>query len=318
MVNPFAQGPPRKRTITHGPLVCCAATRLTRETRVTQDLAFQQIKTRRVFEEICEQIRNRLSSGALKPGDKLPAERDLAVEFKVSRPAVREALRTLEISGVVMLQKGVKGGAFIRDGNPAMLTQSLQDLMFLGRVSLRSLAEARVLINGVVTKLATERATEEDFTAIEQNIDFIESSDDIQHRADAGVLFFRLIAKATRNEVLMMLVDSLSDIIRVVIDRTGRIARPQLVAVRRRILKCMRARDAAGAIKAMNEYLAVVHTGMDAEPIELVRPGRAVAAVAKDTIAVKKAPARAKAGAPRKLPAKKTGATPAAVRRPAR
>ncbi|WP_198161318.1 FadR/GntR family transcriptional regulator, partial [Variovorax sp. WDL1] len=75
----------------------------------TPQLSFQEVKTRRVFEEICAQIRKRLASGVLKPGDKLPAERDLAVEFKVSRPAVREALRTLEISGVVSLQKGVKG-----------------------------------------------------------------------------------------------------------------------------------------------------------------------------------------------------------------
>jgi DNA-binding FadR family transcriptional regulator len=263
------------------------------------DLAFQQIKTRRVFEDICEQIRNRLSSGVLKPGDKLPAERDLAMEFKVSRPAVREALRTLEISGVVLLRKGVKGGAFIQDGNPAMLTQSMQDLMLLGRVSLASLAEARVLINGVVTRLACERATEEDFEAIAQNIDFIESSDDILHRADAGVMFFRLIARATRNEVLMLLVDSLSDIIRVVIDRTGRIARPELVPVRRRILKAMRARDAATATKAMNEYLEVVHDVLAAQPIELVKPGRAVAAVAKSTLAPKGPAAKARAGAKR-------------------
>jgi DNA-binding FadR family transcriptional regulator len=252
-------------------------------TKTTQELAFQQVKTRRVFEEICEQIRQRLASGALKPGDKLPAERELALEFKVSRPAVREALRTLEISGIVSLLKGVKGGAFIRDGNPALLTQSLQDLMFLGQVSLRSLAEARVLINGVVIGLACERATEEDFQAIEDNIDFIESSDDVGHRADAGVLFFRLIARATRNEVLMMLVDSLSDIIRYVIDKTGRKARPELVAVRRQILKAMRARDAAAATKAMNQYLAVVHDGMDAEPIPVVKPGRTVAAVAAST-----------------------------------
>ncbi len=272
----------------------------------TQDLAFQQIKTRRVVEEICEQIRNRLSSGALKPGDKLPAERELALEFKVSRPAVREALRTLEISGVVSLQKGVKGGTFIRDGNPAMLTQSLQDLMFLGRVTLRSLAEARVLINGLVIRLACERATEEDFQAIEDNIAYIESSDDILHRANAGVLFFRLIAKATRNEVLMMLVDSLSDIIRVVIDRTGRVARPELVAVRKRILKAMRARDADTAIKAMNEYLSVVHHGMDADPIEVVRPGRAVNAVAKEALPSGKAGAKTvarRAGAAARPPA---------------
>jgi GntR family transcriptional regulator, transcriptional repressor for pyruvate dehydrogenase complex len=150
----------------------------------TPQLSFQEVKTRRVFEEICEQIRKRLASGVLKPGDKLPAERDLAVEFKVSRPAVREALRTLEISGVVSLQKGVKGGAFIRDGNPALLTQSLQDLMFLGRVSLAGLAEARRLINGMVIELACERATEEDFAAIERNIAEIESSEDLRRRAD--------------------------------------------------------------------------------------------------------------------------------------
>ncbi|MDB5826701.1 MAG: uncharacterized protein JWQ73_921 [Variovorax sp.] len=273
---------------------------------VTQDLAFQQIKTRRVFEEICEQIRNRLSSGALKPGDKLPAERDLAVEFKVSRPAVREALRTLEISGVVSLRKGVKGGAFIRDGNPAMLTQSLQDLMFLGSVSLRSLAEARVLINGMVIKLACERATEEDFKAIQENIDFIESSADLLHRANAGVMFFRIIARATRNEVLMMLVDSLGDIIRVVIDRTGRVARPELVAVRRRILDAMKARNADAAIEGMNEYLSVVHRGIDlgvpTEPIEVVKPGRAVAAVAKRAAATRK-PAAASRVALKRAPA---------------
>ncbi len=244
----------------------------------TQELAFHQVKTRRVFEEICEQIRQRLATGALKPGDKLPAERELALEFKVSRPAVREALRTLEISGIVSLQKGVKGGAFIRDGNPALLTQSLQDLMILGRVSLRSLAEARVLISGVVIKLACERGTAGDFQAIEDNIDFIESSDDPVHRADAGVLFFRLIARATRNEVLMMLVDSLSDIIRVVIDKTGRVGWPGLVATRRRMLKAMRAGDSAAAIRATNEYMGVVHEGMDAEPIEIIRPRRAVAA----------------------------------------
>lgn len=270
----------------------------------TAPLAFEQIKTRRVFEEICEQIRNRLTSGALKPGDKLPAERDLAIEFKVSRPAVREALRTLEISGVVSLHKGVKGGAFIREGNPGMLTQWLQDLISLQTISLASLAEARVLINGTVMRLAVERATEEDFKAIEEVIDLIESSDDLLHRANAGVLFFRLIAKATRNEVLTMLVDSLGEIVRVVIDRTGRVARPELVSVRRRILKAMRARDSASAMKAMSEYLGVVHAGINLAPIEMPASERSAVTVATRARAAKKAivgdaRARAKKAEPR-------------------
>ncbi len=247
-------------------------------TEASLQLEFQQVRTRRVFEEICEQIRQRLAAGVLRPGDKLPAERDLAQEFKVSRPAVREALRTLEISGVVSLQKGVKGGAFIRDGNPAMLTQSLKDLVFLGRVSLRGLAEARVVITSAVIKLACERATEEDFRKLEATIDLIESSEDLEHRAEAGVMFFRLIAQATRNEVMTMLVDSLGDIVRYVIDKTGRKARPRLVAVRRRVIKALRARDAAAAIKVMDEYFEEVHEVMDVEPVSLHLPGRAPAA----------------------------------------
>ena len=247
-----------------------------------QDLAFHQVRTRRVFEEICEQIRQRLASGVLKPGDKLPAERDLAVEFRVSRPAVREALRTLEMSGVISLQKGVKGGAFIRDGNPQLLTQSLQDLMFLGRVSLRSLAETRELITGVVIKLACERATEADFQAIEQNIDFIAGIQDLQQRGEAGALFFRLIAQATRPAGLPLLVASLGATGRAGVDTAGRTPRPALVPIRRRILKAMRARDADAAMKNMGEYLAVIHGDLEGEPVEVVRPGRSLQAVTRN------------------------------------
>lgn len=229
----------------------------------TRRLDFQQVRTRRVFEEICDQIRQLLNAGTLRPGDRLPAERDLALEFGVSRPAVREALRTLEISGVVSLQKGVKGGAYVRDGNPALLTQTLQDLVSLGRVSLRSLVEARALILDTVMRLACERASEEDFRKIEENISYIESSHDLDHRAAAGATFFRLIAEATRNEVLVMLVDSLGDIVRYVINRIGRKAWPELVEVRRRILAAMRKRNPGVAIKAIHEYLAVVHQIID-------------------------------------------------------
>lgn len=232
----------------------------------TGEIPFEEVKTQRVFESICQQIRTRLADGELKPGDKLPAERDLAQAFKVGRSAVREALRTLEMAGVVSLQKGVKGGSFIRDGNPALVTQSLQDLMFLGRVSLRSLAEARRLINTVVIELACNRGTEEDFDAIEENIGVIEASVGASARADAGLQFFRLIAMATKNEVLLMLQDSLGEIIRWVLDKSGRKAWPELGGIRRRILKALRDRDTEAASKALNAYLSLVQAGMESQP----------------------------------------------------
>ena len=72
---------------------------------------FNQIHTSRNFEEVTAQIRRMLVAGDLKPGDRLPAERDLAVQLGVSRNSVREAFRALEIGGLIRLQKGASGGA---------------------------------------------------------------------------------------------------------------------------------------------------------------------------------------------------------------
>src|ERR1700721_1101567 len=97
-----------------------------RVTGAAVPVTFRPIRTRRAFEEICERIREQLALGVLKPGDKLPPERDLAQQLGVSRNVLREALRTLEMAGVLRLQKGVKGGAFVREGD----TSRMNDVMW--------------------------------------------------------------------------------------------------------------------------------------------------------------------------------------------
>src|SRR5258705_3366250 len=77
-------------------------------------LRFQPIQVRRTFDEICGRIREQLALGVLKPGDKLPRERDLAEQLGVSRNVLREALRSLEMAGALRVQKGGQGSGLLQ------------------------------------------------------------------------------------------------------------------------------------------------------------------------------------------------------------
>ncbi len=217
----------------------------------------------RAFEEICDQIRAQLAAGKLKPGDKLPPERELAGRLKVSRAALREALRSLEIAGVVALRKGVKGGAFVQSGDTANMTRVIQDLMHLGAISLADLTEARQLIQSGVVRLACARATEADIEAIARNVERTAETSrrgQGEERRAAIAEFYRLLALATRNEVLKILVDSITDIlVRFLRGVSEDIELPGLVAHRRRFLRHLRARDAAKAAREMEGHLDKLH-----------------------------------------------------------
>ena len=222
---------------------------------------FGPIKPKRVVEEICERIRNELSSGALRPGDKLPPERELAEQFGVSRTAVREAFRSLEISGLIGLQKGAKGGAFILDGNPTV-RQSLQDMVSVGHISLNDMTEARVLIQEAVVRLACERATEADFAALEADIDQTEEltrEGRLRERLDYSINFHKVLARTTKNQVIIITIDALTYILRLLINQLGPHPRLDLVESRRKFLKHLRARDADAAVEEMTDHLTKLH-----------------------------------------------------------
>lgn len=218
---------------------------------------FTQVKRRRVFEEICDQIRGKLARGDYRPGDKLPTERELAAELGVGRPAVREALRTLENAGILMLKKGLRGGAFVREGDPETVTQSLQDLISLGHMTLAELTEARRMITSDVLRLACERGTEDEFEAIERSIERCERFDAPEHyreKLTAGGDFFRLMAVAAHNKVLKLLNDSLTMIVWQAAMDVKPAANPRTDPTRRVILRCLRERDVRGGEKALELF----------------------------------------------------------------
>jgi DNA-binding FadR family transcriptional regulator len=230
---------------------------------------FHRVRTRRAFEAVCEQIRGQIARGDLHPGDRLPGERDLAEQFGISRVAVREALRSLEAANVVQARAGLNGGFFIHSGgNSAGITQAVQDMVALGQISMANVTEARVELMAVALRLACARATEDELDAI---------ADDIDHHAalfrtgggsrssKSVIEFYRLIARATHNEVIVLMVDALSEIIRVLLASIAPQPRKDLMQLRRKVLALLRERDAQGAVDAMAQHLRRVNDYLESE-----------------------------------------------------
>jgi GntR family transcriptional repressor for pyruvate dehydrogenase complex len=219
---------------------------------------FAPIRTKRVFEEICEQVRREMAAGTLRPGDKLPAERELALKLGVSRAAVREALRSLEIAGVVGLHKGARGGAFILKGDPDLVTRSIRDMFHLGRISLDNLTEARTLVMQVAMQLACERIRPTTVAALEKNVDrltTLPASGKAAERVAVSAEFYRLISQATDNTVLQVIIEALTDIVLQQVEDSNIEFFPNLIAHRRRLVEYIATRQVDEAKREMTEHL---------------------------------------------------------------
>jgi len=235
-------------------------------------LKFQPIHVRRTFEEICGRIREQLALGVLKPGDKLPRERDLAEQLGVSRNVLKEALRSLEMAGLLRLEKGVKGGAFIQQGDMGRMNDVVRDMLSLGAISVGELSEGRIEILDLVVRLACERARQGDFAALEANIERSELATRegrLLDRVECSREFYRLLAAATRNKVMAMIMDSVTEIhMRFVYAKVASsgMSMPQLVEKRRRFLSALRARDVSAAARLMRAHLESIQRMLESDP----------------------------------------------------
>jgi DNA-binding FadR family transcriptional regulator len=234
---------------------------------------FRPIHTRRAFEEICERIREQLALGVLKPGDKLPPERDLAQQLGVSRNVLREALRTLEMAGVLRLQKGVKGGAFVQEGDDtSRMNDVMRDMLSLGTISVRELSEARIHVIDLVVRLACANARQVDFEALEANIERTELATGegrLLDRVECSREFYKLLAMATRNKVIAMIVDSVTEIhmrfVYAKVSSSG-VAMARLAEKRRQFLTALGERNVASATRLMRIHLESVQRMLEQDP----------------------------------------------------
>ena len=219
---------------------------------------FVKLAHKRSFEAVIEQIRAQINAGHLREGDRLPTERDLAEQLGVSRNTVREAIRSLENSGMLRLKKGPGGGAFIHSGSGDAVTKALSDLYRLGSVQPSSLTEARLILGPAVARLACERWDAQDMQALEDNVrKSREANERNDHllRAQANLEFHKLLAQASKNPILVVMTNALVEMVREFLQVLGAMPNDYVLASRERMLDHLRRRDTAAATEEAAKYL---------------------------------------------------------------
>jgi len=219
----------------------------------------EPVKSTRIYAEIVRQVKALIAEGRLKSGDQLPPERDLATQFKVSRPSVREALRTLESMGLIAIRPGE--GTFVREVSVESLIEPLAHMILSQREAVGELFEARRLLEPAIAGLAARRATQDDLQEMERILE--EQAKEVAAGLTGlaqDAAFHASIAASVRNRAITRIVNALMDLLtqsrEESLQTPGRPTRSH--EDHRRILDAIRRRDEAGARRAMLDHLNAV------------------------------------------------------------
>jgi len=220
--------------------------------------AFGPIRSTRASDEIAAQIRRELAEGRLRIGSRLPSERALAVQFGVSRNTLRGALRSLEHSGLIRLQMGATGGAFISEHSGEAIITGLLDLYHLGIIKPTQLTDARIWFESIAVRQACLRATRKDIAELESNIEAAAAAHakgDFAGRSSLHLDFHRILAKATGNHIMEIVLNGILDVMQHFIKTLGSYENSYVLPSRRRFMKHFVAGDADRAVAEMESNL---------------------------------------------------------------
>ncbi|WP_010296500.1 FadR/GntR family transcriptional regulator [Clostridium senegalense] len=234
---------------------------------------FSPIKNTRVYEKVIEQIKEMIITGTFKKGDKLPSEREMAESLQVSRTSIREALRELEIMGLIESRQGE--GNFIKSSFENTLLKPLSTIFLLKESNSDEILELRNIIERGSVVLAAERITDEELGEMELLFDESLKSDLKDTLVDVDIDFHYKIAQASKNFLILSILNAISflieafikDIRRNVITKEENIN--MLIQQHRDILSALKSHDPVAAEKAMLDHLQYVNTQMKKE-IEII------------------------------------------------
>lgn len=224
-------------------------------------MGFSPIKDKKVYEQIIDQIKELIYDGQLTKGDKLPSERTLREQLKVSRASIREAFSALEMIGLIESRHGE--GTFVRDNTDNSLLKPLSLLFMLEDNMEKELVELRKMIEISGARFAAWRANQEDIEEMGKYVRMLEENyrdPEVYKMADRE--FHYILARSTGNALVYKLLNSISEVMNIYLSKmTERIVKDEnktaiLVRQHRAIYEAIRNGDEQKAQQAMEEHLS--------------------------------------------------------------
>jgi len=155
----------------------------------------------RSFDDVVEQLREAIYSGRIRPGQRLPGERQLCTELGVGRPTLREALRSLEAVGIIEVRPGKSGGSYAATPSESTVGDALAALVQLRGASLEDLAEFRVDFEGENAAWAARRADAGDIAALQAIAADAGAAGTSAEVVEIDVRWHEALARATKNRL---------------------------------------------------------------------------------------------------------------------
>ena len=212
----------------------------------------------KLTDQVVEKLIELIADGKLKPGERLPPERELAVEFDVSRTVIRESIRSLVARGLVEVRRG--SGAFVSIPQTKLVAESMSLILQMGTTEdlYSQVFEVRRLLEVEIAGLAAERATPADIKEMEVQLELMENNCSVEQMAECDVEFHASLSRATHNEIYSVLLDSVVDIMLEI--RHMALANPDAkrdaIEKHRMLYENVNKGDAESARKVMAEHLS--------------------------------------------------------------
>ena len=231
------------------------------------------VETGLMTEQVVIQVRDMIREGTLRPGDRLPSEREFAKRLGISRASLRAGLRFLSAIGVITSRHG--SGSYIADGPPALDSEPLNMLASLHGFTTEKMFEARRLVEVAVAGLAAENATDKDLRKMAEEVtETYAALDHPQEYLVHDFGFHRAVAAASGNPILATFMEMVTDVLHQrrskTIDRSHDLK--ESAEMHRKIYRAIRARDVDGARTAMSQHLILTERALAAEEVSVTSP----------------------------------------------